>query len=139
MDVVTKYLKIRSNGPNDMLDITKDVQGSVDESGIKDGIVLVFCPGSTGALSTVEFEPGLMEDVPEMLNKIAPYGKDYKHHATWHDDNGSGHLKSTLLGPDLTVPLIGGTVVTGTWQQIVFIECDTRARDRELIVQIMGK
>lgn len=139
MSVVTKYVEISTEADGGMLDVTEAVQNRVEESGLSDGVAVIFCPGSTGALSTVEYEPGLVKDVPEALARIAPKDMHYAHHETWHDDNGRGHVKATLLGPDISVPFIKGKLTLGTWQQICFIECDTRGRDRKLIVQIIGE
>ncbi|MBD3388126.1 MAG: YjbQ family protein [Candidatus Altiarchaeales archaeon] len=139
MTVVTDHVKLRTDGEGSMVDVTPRVQECVSKSGISNGIVTVFCPGSTGALSTVEYEPGLMKDVPDALKRIAPDELYYAHHETWHDDNGRGHVKATLLGPDISIPFTDGALTLGTWQQICFIECDTRGRDRELVVQIIGE
>ena len=139
MTVNTARFAISTKGQDDMVDITAQVAKCVKDSGLSAGIAVVFCSGATGALSTVEFEPGLLKDVPEALAKIAPYGDNYAHHDTWHDDNGSGHVRATLLGPDITVPFEGNELIIGRWQQLVFIECDTSARERELIVSIIGE
>jgi secondary thiamine-phosphate synthase enzyme len=139
MTTVTGNIRISTKADGGMIDLTADVQRIVGESGLKDGIAVVFCPGSTGALSTVEYEPGLLKDIPAAMDRIAPRSGQYAHHETWHDDNGSGHVKATILGPDLTVPFTGGKLTLGKWQQIVFIECDTRDRERTLIVQMLGE
>ena len=139
MTTATEYVNISTRGQDDIQDITTEVQTSVIKSGLKDGIVVVFCPGSTGALSTLEYEPGLEKDIPAALAKIAPYGAEYAHHSKWGDDNGSGHVRATLIGPDISIPFKDGKLMLGQWQQIVFIECDTKARKRKLIVQIMGE
>lgn len=122
----------------EMVDITGEVQRIVAESGIADGIALVFCPGSTGALTTIEYEPGLLHDLPAALERVAPVDISYRHDETWHDGNGRSHVKAALIGPDITVPVENGRLVLGTWQQIVFIECDIRPRSRTLIVHIVG-
>jgi len=139
MAVFTKNISLKSKADGGMHDITKDVQRIVSESKINNGIAVIFCPGSTGAVSTVEYEPGLLKDIPEALERIAPAGVDYAHHQTWGDDNGRGHVRATLIGPDLTVPLVKGKLTLGTWQQIVFMELDTRDRERSLVVQVMGE
>ena len=138
MTVYTKSFKIASKSENDMIDVTKNVSDIVAISGIKDGIAVVFCHGSTGAISTVEYEPGLMQDVPKALERLAPSGINYEHNKTWGCDNGRSHVKSTLIGPSITVPFSKNRLVLGTWQQIVFIELDTRPREREIFVQVMG-
>lgn len=122
-----------------MVDITSRVASAVAESKLTDGTVTVFVPGSTGAVSAIEYEPGLQEDFPAALERIVPSNLDYEHNKTWGCDNGRSHVKATLLGPSLTVPFKKGQLTLGTWQQIVFIELDTRVRDRKLILQIMGE
>jgi len=139
MTVYTGRIKINTKSDGGMTDVTGDVQDIVDSSRIKDGITVVFCPGSTGALSTVEYEPGLVKDLPEVMNRIAPRDGEYAHHATWHDDNGSGHVKASIIGPDITVPVENRRLLLGRWQQIVFIEFDTKDRERELTVKVMGE
>lgn len=137
--IFTKSLNLKTKADCGMTDITCHVREAVAESKMSEGIAVVFCPGSTGAISTVEYEPGLQKDVPFALERIAPKGAEYLHHNTWGDDNGPGHIKATLIGPDITVPFLKGKLTIGQWQQIVFIECDTRDRSRELIVQIIGE
>ena len=139
MPVVTEYLRIKTSGECDIVDISKEVQGLVAKSGLKNGIVTVFVPGSTGAVSTIEYEPGLMKDLPEALERFAPSNIPYEHNKTWGCDNGRSHVRATIIGPSLTVPFVNGELILGTWQQIVFIELDTRARDRRLVVQIIGE
>jgi secondary thiamine-phosphate synthase enzyme len=139
MAVVTKHINIKTNADGGMVDVSRQVQQAVSESGLENGIAVVFIAGSTGALSTVEYEPGLMKDIPQALERIAPRDIDYAHHQTWHDDNGRGHVRATFIGPDLTVPFVDGSLCLGTWQQIVFIECDTRDRSRKLVVQVIGE
>lgn len=139
MTVVTKTIEVSTSGSGDMIELSDRVQMCVTESNLRNGIAVIFCPGSTGAISTVEYEPGLMKDIPKALQRIAPYGDKYEHHDTWDDDNGSGHVQATILGPSLTVPFTNQHLILGNWQQIVFIECDTRPRERKIIVQIMGE
>jgi secondary thiamine-phosphate synthase enzyme len=138
MVVFSKDFKIKTVSDG-MVDITDNVSYVVSESKLNDGVVVVFCPGSTGAVSTVEYEPGLLKDVPRALEKIAPSSIDYEHHKTWHDDNGRSHVKSTLIGPSLTVPFRNRKLVLGTWQQIVFMEFDTSPRERTVVVQVLGE
>lgn len=121
------------------MDITGEVQAKVRESGIKEGIAVVFAIGSTCAISTIEYEPGLKKDLPEILEKLIPSRVGYHHNGTWGDGNGHSHLRATLLGPSLTVPVSGGDLVLGTWQQIVFIELDIRPRSRRVFIQILGE
>ena len=139
MTVVSKTIKIHSKRENDLLDITSDVEKIVKESKIKTGTVTVFVSGSTGALTTIEFEPGLKKDFPEMLERIAPKNIEYGHEQMWHDGNGHSHVKASLVGPSITIPFTDSQLLLGTWQQIVFIELDTRGRNRTLVLQIMGE
>ena len=128
-----------TKGENDIIDVTKSVDKIVKKSGIRNGLVNIFVIGSTGAISTMEYEPGLVHDLSEALSRIAPKDIYYKHHERWGDDNGRSHVKATILGPSLTVPLEEGQLVLGTWQQIIFIELDTRPRNRRLLITIIGE
>ena len=139
MTVVSKSIQIPSKGENDMIDLTDQISEFVGDSGISNGIVTIFVSGSTGSITTIEFEPGLIKDFPEMLSRIAPKNLDYGHEQMWHDGNGHSHVKATLMGPSLTVPFTNGELLLGTWQQIVFLELDTRARTRNLVLQIIGE
>ncbi|HID42613.1 MAG TPA: YjbQ family protein [Archaeoglobaceae archaeon] len=123
---------------NEMADITSKVEEVVRESGKKEGAVLVFSIGSTGAITTIEYEPGLKKDFPRIMDRIAPYGEHYDHHLTWHDDNGSSHIKASIIGPSITVPFKDGKLLTGTWQQIVVINFDTRRRERKVAIQVLS-
>lgn len=136
--IVTKHIKIKTKGENDILDLTGKIDAKIKESEISDGVVTVFVVGSTGALTTIEYEPGLLKDFPDMLARIAPNDIDYEHEKRWHDGNGRSHVKASLIGPSLTVPISNGDLILGTWQQIVFVELDTRQREREIILQIIG-
>jgi len=139
MPVFTKHLELRTGAENDVLDITGEVQQAVEESGLNAGVATVFVPGSTAAITTIEFEPGLAKDFPGMLERVAPRDIDYEHQKAWHDDNGRSHVKASLVGPSLSVPFEGGVLTLGTWQQIVFVELDIRPRRREVVVQVMGE
>jgi len=139
MSVYYDEIGIRTHGEVDIVDITSDVQKVVSKSKIKDGIVCVFVTGSTGAITTIEYEPGLQHDLPEALEKIAPKNIYYKHHETWHDDNGHSHIRASIMGPSMTLPIKNGKLLHGTWQQIVFVELDTSPRNRNIIVQIVGE
>lgn len=134
-----KELQFSTKGENDMKDITEDIQQVISESDLTDGIACVFVPGSTGTLTTIEYEPGLQQDFPETMNEIAPKNKNYAHHETWHDDNGRSHVKASLMGPSITIPFHQNKLIHGTWQQVVFIDFDTRPRDRRVIVQLIGE
>jgi len=139
MAVITKQIKISSKSENDIIDITEQVADAISESGISNGTITVFVSGSTGAITTIECEPGLVKDFPEMLSRIAPDDINYEHEQRWHDGNGRSHVKASLVGPSLTVPFKDGQLLLGTWQQIVFLELDTRARTRNLVLQIIGE
>ncbi|HUB33030.1 MAG TPA: secondary thiamine-phosphate synthase enzyme YjbQ [Bryobacteraceae bacterium] len=131
-------ISIATRGHGDMHDLTGQVETIVGASGIRTGTVNVFNVGSTAAVGTIEFEPGLERDLPEILDKLIPPGRDYGHEQAWHDGNGHSHLQATLLGPSLTVPVAGGRLVVGTWQQIFHLECDVRGRRREVVVTVSG-
>lgn len=139
MTVVTKQLSINTKREGDILDITDRVAEAVVETKLQKGIVTVFVSGSTGALTTLENEPGLLKDFPAMLERIAPRNLGYEHERRWHDGNGHSHVKASLVGPSLTVPFVNGRLTLGTWQQIIFIELDVRSRVRTLVIQIMGE
>jgi secondary thiamine-phosphate synthase enzyme len=139
LTVKTKQLSIHTKGEGDILDVTGAVAEAVVETGLKNGIVTVFVPGSTGALTTIEYEPGLLKDFPNMLERIAPKNLVYEHEKRWHDGNGHSHVRASLIGPSLTVPFANGRLTLGTWQQIIFMELDVRSRVRNIILQIMGE
>ncbi|MCZ6648649.1 MAG: secondary thiamine-phosphate synthase enzyme YjbQ [Thaumarchaeota archaeon] len=139
MTVKTRRLQIRTEGENSIIDLSSKVQKEVEASGLTEGIVTVFVPGSTGALTTMEYEPGLKQDFPTMLETVSPRDKWYEHENTWHDHNGHSHVRASLVGASLTIPFEGAKLLLGTWQQVVFIECDIRPREREIILQIMGQ
>ncbi len=139
MAVITKQIKISSKSENDVIDITDQVADALSKSGILNGTITVFVSGSTGAITTIEYEPGLVKDFPEMLSRIAPDDVNYSHEEMWHDGNGRSHVKASLVGPSLTIPFKDGELLLGQWQQIVFLELDTRARKRTLVLQIIGE
>ncbi len=128
---------ISTKGFNDIIDITKEVSQVVSESKVKDGICLISCPGSTTGLTTIEYEEGAVTDFKNFLDKIIPMSKDYEHCKKWGDCNGYAHIRSALLKPFLTVPIEDGKLLLGTWQQIIFIDFDNRAREREIIVKVI--
>lgn len=137
--IVTKTIKLSTEGWCDIHNITDQVRDRVKSSGIASGTVTVFNPGSTGGLTTIEYEPGLLKDLPELMEKLIPSDEPYKHDETWHDGNGFAHLRSALIGTHITIPFTAGRLTLGTWQQVVFVDFDNRSRDRELVVQIMGE
>lgn len=131
-------ISLKTHGKNDIHDITGSVQSQVSKSGIREGMACVFVVGSTGAVTTVEYEPGLVSDLQDAMERLYPRGIEYEHHRRWGDGNGHSHVRASMIGPSLTVPVSGGALMLGTWQQIVFMELDVRARSRELIVQVVG-
>jgi secondary thiamine-phosphate synthase enzyme len=139
MTVITKTIEIKSKGENDMVDITDQTLKAILESKLENSIATIFVSGSTAAVTTIEYEPGLRSDFPIMLNRIIPKDIEYKHDETWHDGNGHSHVRASLIGPSLTVPFKGRNLILGTWQQIVFIELDIRSRERRIILQIIGE
>ncbi len=137
--VVTQEVHLQTEGHCHILDITSQVSTAVSDSGLQDGTVTIFCPGSTGALSTIEYESGALHDLEQVLDEITPPDRDYRHHLRWGDDNGHSHVRGALVGPSLTVPFVDGSLTLGTWQQIIFLDFDTRPRSRKLILQMMGE
>lgn len=131
-------ITLHTSGNGDMHDLTSQVGKIVAASRVRTGTVNVFNAGSTAAVVCIEFEPGLQRDLPEILNKLIPPSRNYGHEQAWHDGNGHSHLQATLLGPSLTVPISGGKLVLGTWQQIFLLECDVRARNRTVFVTVSG-
>jgi secondary thiamine-phosphate synthase enzyme len=138
MNLVTDRVRVSTHGDAEVKDITERVAEVITKHGFTEGQALVFVVGSTAALTTVEYEPGLVRDLPEMFERIAPQEARYHHEDTWHDGNGHSHCRASLLGPSLTVPFAQGKLLLGTWQQIVLIDFDNRARQRELVVQLSG-
>ncbi|HTQ09714.1 MAG TPA: secondary thiamine-phosphate synthase enzyme YjbQ [Fimbriimonadaceae bacterium] len=136
---MSAVIRVSTSGEGDMRDMTDSVAGAVRQSGVRDGIVTAFVIGSTAAITTIEFEPGLREDMPAALERVAPRDAHYAHEATWHDDNGHSHIRASMIGPSLTVPVVDGRLTLGTWQQIVLLEFDTRPRDRQVVVQVIGE
>jgi secondary thiamine-phosphate synthase enzyme len=134
-----EQLSFDTTGHWHMADLTDQVAAIVGRSGIRTGIVHVFCVGSTAAVGAIEFEPGLQHDLPEMLDRLIPPSRQYGHERAWHDGNGHSHLQATLLGPSLSVPVADGEPVLGTWQQIIHLECDVRPRRRTVVLTVMGE
>ncbi len=135
----THRIQVPTRGNTDVIDINEAVKTAVGESRIRDGLVCVCVVGSTAAITTTEAEPGLLtHDLKAFYDKLAPADAYYKHEETWHDDNGHSHVRASALGPSVTIPLIDGRLMLGTWQQIVLIDFDTRARRRDVIIQIVG-
>jgi secondary thiamine-phosphate synthase enzyme len=137
--ITINYIEFDTRGRNEMKDITDEVRHLVHQSEFTDGFALIFVPGATGALSTIEYEPGLIKDFPEVMDRIIPEKTVYHHNETWHDGNGHSHLRATLVGPSLTVPFEKQRLILGTWQQIVFLEFDNKPHHRKIAVQLMGE
>jgi len=134
-----EILSTQTQGEGDIVDLTGQVNSVVERSGVQAGICTVFLPGSTAAITTLEFEPGLQKDLPLALERLFPRGIRYHHQDTWQDGNGHSHVRASVLGPGITVPVAGGRLVLGTWQQIVLVECDVRKRKREIHIQLLGE
>jgi secondary thiamine-phosphate synthase enzyme len=137
--VITFTNDIATKGQGDVRDVTEAVAGALQASGCAAGCITVFVVGSTAGVTTMEFEPGAVMDLKEVLDRLAPRHAHYHHHQTWGDDNGSSHVRAALLGPSLTLPFADKRLLLGTWQQVVLVECDTRPRNRQLVVQVMGE
>ncbi|RJP72286.1 MAG: YjbQ family protein [Ignavibacteriales bacterium] len=138
MEIKTNYIERQTKGYNDIIDITAEVQEIISDSGFTEGSVLLFVVGSTGALTTIEYEPGLKKDLPELMERLIPSNKTYHHDNTWHDGNGYAHLRASLQGPSLTIPFSNSQLILGTWQQIILIDYDNRPRKRKVVVQLTG-
>jgi secondary thiamine-phosphate synthase enzyme len=133
-----QQIHLQTSGHNEMHNLTDEVARIVDKSGVRSGVVHIFNVGSTAAVGTIEFEPGLQDDLPKILDKLLPPSRDYGHEQAWHDGNGHSHLQATLLGPSLTVPICDRKLVLGTWQQIFHLECDIKPRRRTIAVTVTG-
>ncbi|MBZ5553312.1 MAG: secondary thiamine-phosphate synthase enzyme YjbQ [Acidobacteriia bacterium] len=136
--IYSETLSLNTKGLNDILDITGQVVAIVNRSAMKEGLVTVFCPGSTGSITTIEFESGVLEDLKRALERIVPSDIPYDHNKRWGDDNGFSHVRAALMKPSLSIPLSQGSLALGTWQQVVFIDFDNRRRQRNIVVQVMG-
>ena len=139
MSVVTKSVELSTNGNAEALNITPDLCVALEETELMDGVHTVFVQGATGALTTVEYEPGLIHDIEEFWERIIPTGIKYSHDMAWGDGNGHSHVRAALLGPSLSIPFSAGRFTLGTWQQVVFIDFDNRARSRKLVLQFIGE
>jgi secondary thiamine-phosphate synthase enzyme len=137
--VHTEQFQLKTKGFGDTINITGKVTTITGNSEIRDGLVTVFCPGSTGTITTIEYESGVIRDLQKVLEKIAPSSGDYEHNLRWGDGNGFSHVRAALMKPSLSIPLVKGELVLGTWQQIVFIDFDNRGRNRTVIVQMVGE
>jgi len=137
--IVSKRISLQTGGSGDTRDITGRVERVVVESGMRNGVITLFIPGSTAGLTTVEFEPGAVADLQAAFERVAPRDAEYRHHLRWGDDNGHSHVRAALLGPSLSVPFVEGRLSLGTWQQIILVDFDTRPRRREVVAQIIGE
>lgn len=137
MPIINEHFQINTNGNNDIVDITKHVQNCVYQHALKNGLVCVSVQGSTSALTTIEYEQGLVQDLKEALEKIAPVGKEYHHDEIWHDGNGYAHVRAALVGSSVNIALVDGLLNLGTWQQVIFLDFDNKPRSRNITVQII--
>ena len=138
MTVEPYNVSLHTKREGEIVDITDRIRGIIDEAELDNGVAFLFVPGSTGALTTIEYEPGLLSDFPNALERLVPRGIPYEHEKRWHDGNGHSHVRASLLGPDLSVPFQKRKLLLGAWQQIIFVELDVKPRDRTIIVQLIG-
>jgi len=139
MNIINKKIIIQTSGPGDLINITEDIAALLSQTELKTGQVTVFHIGSTAAITTFEYEPGMIKDMQELFERIIPRSKHYHHDDTWGDANGFSHLRAALQGPSLTIPFENGELLLGTWQQVVLAEFDNKARRRQVVVQIIGE
>jgi secondary thiamine-phosphate synthase enzyme len=139
MTVKSFSISLTTRGDSDIHDITDQVARQVRQSDLKAGTVTIFCPSSTSALTTIEYESGALNDLQRLFEEIIPQGREYAHNARWHDGNGHSHVRAALLGPSLTIPFVNQQLTLGTWQQIIYVDFDNRPRRRELVLQVMGE
>ena len=137
--VKTGSIQLSTRGNADVQEITPQIAQVVIESRVRNGTVTVFCPSSTSALTTIEYESGCISDLQRLFNEIVPQNREYAHNARWHDGNGHSHIRAALLGPSLTIPFVEGDLTLGTWQQVIYVDFDVRSRHRELVLQIIGE
>jgi secondary thiamine-phosphate synthase enzyme len=135
----SETISLSTKGFSDIIDMTHHVLSVIDRSGVENGLVTVFCPGSTGAVTTIEYETGALRDLQKVIEKIVPSNIPYEHDRRWGDGNGFSHVRAALMKPSLTIPLIQGRLTLGTWQQIVFIDFDNRKRNRNILVHVIGE
>src|ERR671919_1054914 len=139
MAVKTTSISMNTRGNADIHDITNQIANAVSKSTLKDGTVTIFCPSSTSALTTIEYESGALSDLRRLFDEIIPANREYAHNERWHDGNGHSHVRAALLGPSLTIPFVDGQLTLGTWQQIIYVDFDNRPRQRKLVVQLVGE
>ena len=138
MTVKTKYIELKTRGNADILDITQEVTKMVGETRLNAGIITLFSPSATSAITTIEYESGCLADLRRLFDEIVDPARHYAHNARWGDGNGHSHVRAALLGPSLTVPFVDGRLTLGTWQQIIFVDFDNRGRQRRLVAQVIG-
>jgi secondary thiamine-phosphate synthase enzyme len=139
MSVKTLSLTLSTRGHTDIHDITGPLTACIGESGLQNGILTIFCPSSTSAVTTIEYEPGAVSDLKRLFDEIIPANRPYAHDAAWGDGNGHSHVRAALLKASLTIPFVSGSLTLGTWQQVIYVDFDNRPRRRELVVQIIGE
>jgi secondary thiamine-phosphate synthase enzyme len=139
MPVKAANLSLNTHANIDIHDLTRELARLVEQSGLRNGTLTVFCPSSTSGLTTVEYEPGALADLKRMFEELIPSNRDYAHNATWDDGNGHSHMRASLLGPSLTIPFVEKSLTLGTWQQVIYVDFDIRPRHRELVVQMVGE
>jgi secondary thiamine-phosphate synthase enzyme len=137
MPIIHGKITLETKGFTDIVDITKEVENIIDSHQIETGQALVYVAGSTASITSIEYEPGLVKDLPEILEKLIPMDYQYQHDETWHDGNGYAHIRSSIIGSSFSVPIINGSLILGTWQQIVLVDFDNKPRTRQIIVQIV--
>ena len=138
MPVTSVHRQVQTSGHGDIVDITKDVRDAVSQNSLTSGIATIFITGSTAGLTTIEYEPGLLQDLSAAFERLYPSDLEYRHHERWGDDNGHSHVRASMLGPSLAVPFVNGELTLGTWQQIVLVDFDTRSREREFVMQLIS-
>jgi secondary thiamine-phosphate synthase enzyme len=139
LKIISEEIQIDTRGEGDMVDITDHLTKILSRTGLKNGQLTTFVPGSTAALTTIEYEPGLKKDFPSALERLVPHNIPYEHDKTWHDGNGHSHVRASIVGPSLTIPFSNGKMILGTWQQVVLVEMDIHSRSRRLFMQIIGE
>lgn len=139
MIIRTEIIECSTRGNTDIIDLTPDITRILAESGLQEGNLTVFAPGATAGISTIEYEPGLLEDIPRVLERLIPTTDRYQHNETWHDGNGHSHVRATMIGPSMTIPFVDGSMTLGTWQQVILLDFDNRPRSRRLVVQLIGE
>jgi secondary thiamine-phosphate synthase enzyme len=139
MTIITTFISLNTQGNADIRDITDQLSSAIAKSRLTSGIATVFCPSSTSALTTIEYESGALSDLRQLFDEIVPSNREYAHNERWHDGNGHSHVRAALLGPSLTIPFVDGQMTLGTWQQIIYLDFDNRPRQRKLVVQLIGE